>query len=67
MKAIWGSVSTSYSKINVLFSLSTQDVNKLSMKCRVNVFVKKSIYVPESTRSCPDHLDVSGFIPNVLL
>lgn len=37
-------------------------VTRLSIDCRVNIFVNKDIYIPEGARSCPDHLDEYGFI-----
>lgn len=40
------------------------NVQRLSIACRINVFIIKNIYVPEYTRSCPRHLDEHGlFFP----
>lgn len=41
-------------------------VNRLSTECRVQVFVDTNIYIPESARCCPLHLDEQGFLLRVL-
>ncbi|EZA55665.1 hypothetical protein X777_04307 [Ooceraea biroi] len=50
-----------------IFCNQLQDLRKLSVKCRVKVFIIKNIYIPESTRCCLRHLDINGFIPRLLL
>lgn len=35
-------------------------LQRLSMKCRTDIFINRGIYVPENIRSCPEHLDDEG-------
>lgn len=41
---------------------AVNNLHRLTMKCRVNVFVARNIYIPESVRSCVHHIDNRGFI-----
>lgn len=43
------------------------NVHRLSIECRVNVFVLQDIYIPEHVRSCRHHLDDNGLFLKVLL
>lgn len=57
-------------RLNVLTQTASQscvicyeqnDIERLSIKCRVQVFVKRNIYIPDNVRSCRHHLDADGF------
>lgn len=43
------------------------NTHRLSIECRVKVFVLTNIYVPSNVRSCAHHLDEKGFFLQVLL
>lgn len=43
-----------------------ENLHRLSLACRVNIFVLKNIYVPESVRCCNHHLDEKGYLPRLL-
>lgn len=43
------------------------EIHRLSLECRVNIFVLRDIYIPENVRSCQHHLDDQGFFPEPLL
>lgn len=43
------------------------DINRLSIECRIQVFIKRNIFIPENVRSCQHHLDQKGCFLNVLL
>lgn len=43
------------------------NLQRLSMDCRVNVFAEQRIYIPENVRCCRHHLDEYGMIPTILL
>lgn len=32
------------------------------MECKANIFIQRNIYIPETVRSCPHHLDSRGYI-----
>lgn len=49
------------------FCNNGHNLTRLSMKCRVNIFVIVNIYVPESVRVCQHHLDENGLIIRQLL
>lgn len=42
-------------------------VQRLSLKCKVDIFIRKDIYVPDNARCCPQHLDNDGFLLRALL
>ncbi|KAJ8677232.1 hypothetical protein QAD02_013019 [Eretmocerus hayati] len=45
-----------------------EDIHELSLACRVNVYVRRNIFIPRGERICAHHLDRSGFLlPNLLL
>ena len=44
-----------------------EDFVRLSAECRVNIFIIKNTYVPESARCCFQYLGTNGFIPHILL
>ena len=46
---------------------SSANVHRLSLECRVNVFVMKNIYIPEYVNCCNRHLDSNGHILQPLL
>lgn len=43
------------------------NVHILSLHCRVQVFIKRNIFVPANVRSCAHHLDKDGCLLNILL
>lgn len=43
------------------------NVHRLSIKCRVNVYIERNIYVPLNVRSCQHHLDENGLFLKILL
>ena len=63
-------------RLNVLTQRASQtciicnaqnDIQRLSIQCRIQVFIKRNIYVPDNVSSCPHHLDANGFFFNILL
>lgn len=42
------------------------NITRLSIECRVNIFLKLNIYVSENTRACANHLNDSGLLHNHL-
>lgn len=49
-----------------LFCNGAENVIRLSVESRVQIFILRNIYVPSSVRTCPHHLDVNGFVPRLL-
>lgn len=43
------------------------DVHRITLECRVNVFVLRDIFIPEDVRSCQHHLNDQGFFLQALL
>lgn len=43
------------------------DVQRLSLQCRLQVFIQRNIYIPDNVRSCAHHLDNNGLLFNILL
>lgn len=43
------------------------DVHRITLECRVNVFVLRDIFILEDVRSCQHHLDDQGFFLQALL
>lgn len=43
------------------------NVHRLSLECRVNVFIQANIYMPDNVRACGHHLDEKGFLQDILL
>jgi len=43
------------------------DVRRITLECRVNVFVLRDIFIPDDARSCQHHLDDQGFFLQALL
>lgn len=43
------------------------DMRRLSIACRVNIFLVQNIYVPENVRACVHHFDKEGLLPRLLL
>lgn len=63
-------------RLNVLTQTASQtcvicnaqnDIERLSLQCRVQVFIKRNIYIPDNVRSCRHHLDANGCFLNMLL
>lgn len=65
-------------RLNVLTQTSSQtcllrecnnnyNLQRLSVSCRVNIYLKRDIYVSENTKSCPEHLDAEGNLLQPLL
>lgn len=63
-------------RLNVLTQTASQtcfiynaqnNVRKLSIQCRVQVFIETNIYIPDNVRSCEHHLDKNGFFIKLLL
>lgn len=50
-----------------MFCNGLHNLSRLSVECRVKVFIIKNIYIPESARCCHHHLDANGFVLRVLL
>ena len=50
-----------------LFCNRVKDTSRLSINCRVKIFVAKNIFVPDSCRCCDQHLDTDGNIFQNLL
>lgn len=46
---------------------AANDLQRLSLACRVNVFIEGNIFVPENVRSCRHHLDANGYFLNILV
>ncbi|CAG9764542.1 unnamed protein product [Ceutorhynchus assimilis] len=46
---------------------SMDNVHRLSLKCRVDVFIRQNIFIPTGTRSCNHHLDEDGLLLSFLL
>lgn len=67
----------SYLRLNVvvqthnhscIICLADNNLHRLSIQCRVNVFISVNIFMPDNTRSCAVHLDDSGcFVQSLLL
>lgn len=55
------------SNVTCLICNNGNNIQRLSSKCRVNIFICKNIYVPESARACLQHLDEDGIILRPLL
>ncbi|XP_058796541.1 uncharacterized protein LOC131667246 [Phymastichus coffea] len=43
------------------------EIHRLSLDCRIQVFIKRNIYIPDNVRSCAHHLDNDGLFFNILL
>ncbi|XP_011263507.2 uncharacterized protein LOC105255738 [Camponotus floridanus] len=43
------------------------NIQRLSVECRVNIFVIRNIYIPETTKCCNIHLDHNGLLLQYLL
>lgn len=43
------------------------NVRRLSIQCRVQVFIETNIYIPDNVRNCEHHLDENGFFSKILL
>lgn len=43
------------------------NLHRLSVKCRVNVFIETTIFIPTNVRSCLHHLDENGLLLKILL
>ncbi|XP_018365999.1 PREDICTED: uncharacterized protein LOC108765508 [Trachymyrmex cornetzi] len=63
-------------RLNVLTQTASQtcvicnvqnNVRRLSIQCRVQVFIETNIYIPDNVRSCENHLDENGFFSKILL
>lgn len=62
-------------RLNVLFQTFLQiclvcnarhGIHKLSLKCWIDIFVKKNIYVAENYLCCNDHLNEMGLLSDIL-
>lgn len=42
-------------------------IHRMTLNCRIDIFLKRNIYIPEGTRCCLDHLNNDGFMLDVLL
>ncbi|KYM97816.1 hypothetical protein ALC62_03856 [Cyphomyrmex costatus] len=40
----------------------TDNLNVLSIECKVNVFISHNIFIPQNTKSCQHHLNVEGML-----
>lgn len=63
-------------RLNVLTQTSSRtcviceaenDIEKISLECRINVFVVRDIFMPENVRTCRHHLDDRGFFEEPFL
>lgn len=63
-------------RLNMLFQTSSQTflvcnarhgIHRLSLKCKIDIFVKKNIYVAENHLCCNDHLNEMGLLSDILL
>ena len=45
---------------------SQNNLERLGVEARVKIYVDTDIYIPESCRSCPIHLNVKGFLLKLL-
>lgn len=65
-------------RLNVLTQTSSQtcllrecnngnNLQRLNIACRVNIYLKRDIYVSENAKSCPEHLDAEGNLLQVVL
>lgn len=66
-ECLWLNVEKQKINSSCIFCNQLQDLRKYSIKCKVNVFIIKNIYIPESIHCCFRHLDINGFIPRILL
>ncbi|KAJ8673315.1 hypothetical protein QAD02_004577 [Eretmocerus hayati] len=44
-----------------------EDIHELSLACRVNVYIRRNIFIPRGVRICAHHLDRNGFLLRNLL
>ncbi|XP_066600076.1 uncharacterized protein [Prorops nasuta] len=63
-------------RLNVLTQTASQtciicnisnNVRRLSIQCRVQIFIETDIYIPDNVRSCEHHLNENGFLLKILL
>lgn len=50
-------VLTQSARQTCVFCNADRELHRLSFPCRVNVFIKRNIYIPENVKSCEHHLD----------
>lgn len=55
-------VLTQASSITCLVCNGLNDIHRLSLECRVDVFVKRNIYIPVKNVCCKHHLNDQGFL-----
>lgn len=62
-------------RLNVLSQTSSRsclicnaenEIHRLTVRCRIDIFIKRNIYVPENHLCCNDHLDENGLLFNDL-
>lgn len=58
-------VLTQTSSHSCLLCNAANDVMRLPMKSRVDIFVKRNIFVPDGARCCPEHLNEDELIPDI--
>lgn len=52
---------------NCVICNARDNLRRLSIACRVNIFIERNIYVSEDVRSCSHHLDDDGLLQRIHL
>ena len=60
-------VITQTASCSCIICYNQYDIQRLSLECRVQVFVKRNIYILDNVRSCEHHLDNNGCFFNMFL
>lgn len=60
-------VLTQTASESCLICNAVQNVHRLSIQSRTDIFLATNIYVPENVRSCAHHLDDNGYLLRILL
>lgn len=57
-------VLTQASNVTCLICNGREDLNRLTLNFRIDIYLKRNIYVLEDTRCCPGHLTDEGLLMN---
>jgi len=44
-----------------------EEIHRLSLECRIDIFVRRNIYVPENNRCCKHNFNEKGLFLDLLL
>lgn len=50
-----------------IFCQNHNDLHRLSLECRVDIFINGNMYVPDGARMCEQHLTENGKVPRILI